>query len=158
MQFESTRFGLGEFLRDAVQLDQGYATAHDVGLRLEEPVPDVQLELDRNRLQQVVANLVSNAAKFSPTGGEVTIRAVTNAGKVRIEVMDRGRGIPDEFRDRIFQRFAQADASDARDKGGTGLGLAICKQIVERMRGTIGFDDRDGGGTTFWVELPAASA
>ena len=74
---------------------------------------------------------------------------------MRIEVCDRGPGVPEAFKPRIFSKFAQADASDARSKGGTGLGLAICKAIVERSGGTIGFRDRDGGGTVFWFELPA---
>ena len=107
-------------------------------------------------LMQLMANLVSNAAKFSPPGGEVSIGARVVGPRVRVEVSDRGRGIPEEFRGRIFQRFSQADASDERDRGGTGLGLAICKAIVERCGGTIGFEDRAGGGTTFWFELAAA--
>jgi signal transduction histidine kinase len=69
-------------------------------------------------------------------------------------VHDRGPGIPEAFRGRIFGRFAQADSTASREKGGTGLGLAICKRLIEMMQGKIGFDDRPGGGTTFWFELP----
>lgn len=77
-------------------------------------------------------------------------------GQVRVEVTDRGPGIPDEFRPRIFQKFSQADASDTRQKGGTGLGLAITKELAERMGGTVGFESEPGRGTTFFVELPCA--
>ena len=73
---------------------------------------------------------------------------------VRVGVHDRGSGIPEAFRGRIFGRFTQADSTATRQKGGTGLGLAICKRLVELMQGRIGFDDRPGGGTTFWFELP----
>jgi len=77
---------------------------------------------------------------------------------VRIAVHDRGSGIPDTFRTRIFGRFTQADSTATRQKGGSGLGLAICKRLIERMDGRIGFDGRPGGGTTFWFELPRHAA
>ena len=154
MKFEPTRFALRDFLEEAVRLDQPYAAKHDATLRLAEPLPEAFVRADRGRLLQVMANLVSNAAKFSPAGGEVAVSAAARGNRVRIQVSDRGRGIPEDFRPRIFQRFAQADSSDERERGGTGLGLAICKAIVERSGGTIGFEDREGGGTTFWFELP----
>jgi CheY-like chemotaxis protein len=73
---------------------------------------------------------------------------------LRVEVRDRGPGIPEEFRKRIFQKFSQADSSDTRQKGGTGLGLNISRAIIERLGGSIGFDTRTGEGTTFYFELP----
>jgi signal transduction histidine kinase len=77
---------------------------------------------------------------------------------VRVESRDRGPGIPEDFRSRIFPRFAQADSTTTRHKGGTGLGLAICKRLIEMMNGRIGFDDRPDGGTTFHFELPVTAA
>jgi CheY-like chemotaxis protein len=101
-----------------------------------------------------MTNLLSNAAKFSPPGGAVDVSARQEAGKVRVSVSDRGPGIPEAFRSRIFGRFAQADSADSRLKGGTGLGLAISKRLVEMMQGRIAFEDREAGGTTFLFELP----
>ena len=109
-------------------------------------------------LQQILANLLSNAAKFSPAGSRIDLWASRTGDTLRIGVTDRGSGIPDEFRDKIFQKFSQADASDARQKGGTGLGLSISKAIVERMHGEIGFESGVGAGTTFWVDLPCPPA
>jgi PAS domain S-box-containing protein len=154
LKFEPARFGLAAFLREAVQLNQSYASAHQVFFYLEEPVPEATLEADRGRVMQVMANLLSNAAKFSRAGEEVRVRATLRGSRVRVAVADRGQGIPEEFKPRVFQKFAQADASDSREKGGTGLGLAICKAIVERSGGTIGYESRPGEGTTFWFELP----
>jgi signal transduction histidine kinase len=101
-----------------------------------------------------MTNLLSNAAKFSPEGEVVAVSTEDRGPAVRIGVHDRGSGIPENFRNRIFGRFTQADSTTARQKGGTGLGLAICKRLVEMMQGRIGFEDRDGGGTTFYIELP----
>jgi signal transduction histidine kinase len=102
---------------------------------------------------QVMANLLSNAAKFSPENVDVTVSAAIAGDRVRISVTECGRGVPPEFRDRIFGKFAQADASNARRQGGTGLGLSICKAIIEKLGGTIGFDSEPGRGATFWFEL-----
>jgi signal transduction histidine kinase len=109
---------------------------------------------DRKRLLQVMTNLLSNAAKFSSEGGVVEITLHEHGTWLRVGVHDRGPGIPDSFRSRIFARFAQADSTTARQKGGTGLGLAISKRLVEMMHGRIGFEPREGGGTTFWFDLP----
>jgi len=109
---------------------------------------------DRKRLLQVMTNLLSNAAKFSPEGEVVEISTEDLGDGLRVGVHDRGPGIPEAFRQRIFGRFNQADSTATRQKGGTGLGLAICKRLIEMMQGHIGFEDRDGGGTTFWFKLP----
>ena len=110
------------------------------------------MHADPDRLAQVVTNLLSNAIKFSAGrrsgGGDRAARRL-----VRISVRDHGPGIPDEFKPHIFEKFAQADRQDARQKGGTGLGLSIVKQIVTRLGGTVGFDDAPGGGTVFQVDL-----
>ena len=83
-----------------------------------------------------------------------SVRAHMTGERVRVEVHDHGSGIPPEFRERIFQKFAQADSSDTRERGGTGLGLAITRELVQRMNGQIGFDSEPGQGTCFYVELP----
>jgi PAS domain S-box-containing protein len=149
---------LDELVAESLSLNQGYADRFHVGLRLESEVPKVNVRADRKRLMQVMTNLLSNAAKFSPPGGTVDVSARVDGGKVRVLVGDRGPGIPDKFRGRIFGRFAQADSADSRIKGGAGLGLAICKRLVELMQGHIGFEDRPGGGTWFFFELPVMDA
>ena len=108
---------------------------------------------DPGRLLQVMANLLSNAAKFSERGSEVTVGVERHGGTARVVVRDTGPGVPEAFRRRIFQRFAQADGADSRRQGGTGLGLSISKAIVERHGGRIGFDSRPGD-TTFYFTLP----
>ena len=114
--------------------------------------------VDRDRLIQVITNLLSNAAKFSPRGGTIQLNVQAESDSARITIRDEGPGIGEEFRKRIFQKFAQADSSDARVKGGTGLGLSIAKTIVERLGGAIGFDSVAGKGATFYITLPIENA
>ncbi len=109
---------------------------------------------DTDRLTQVFTNLLSNAAKFSPSGDQVDIRAEQHGSNLRVSVIDHGPGIPDEFRTTIFQKFAQADSKDNRRKGGTGLGLSIARSIVEKHGGTMSFDSVPGSGASFHVDLP----
>ncbi|MDP1910035.1 MAG: PAS domain S-box protein, partial [Hyphomicrobium sp.] len=131
---------LAAVMRDAVAANQGYADGHGVAITLENALPEAKVLADPDRLNQVVTNLVSNAAKFSPKGETVRVSVATHGRGVRISVADRGPGIADEFRARIFGKFSQADSSDSRKAGGSGLGLSISKAIVERLGGDIGFD------------------
>lgn len=145
---------LDSLLRDTLVLNKSFADRYNVRLAMEEHLPSVKIEADPKRLVQVATNLLSNAAKFSPEGGTVDVTLELMGDRVRIGVHDRGPGIPEAFRGRIFSRFAQADSTATRQKGGTGLGLAICKRLIEMMRGSIGFEARPGGGTTFYFEFP----
>ena len=110
---------------------------------------------DPDRLMQVLTNLLSNAAKFTPSGGVITLRAARQGGRMSIAVEDRGPGIPAADRERIFERFVQVDGSDTRARGGTGLGLNIVRTIVERHQGSVVCEEREGGGTRLRVLLPA---
>ncbi|RRV42629.1 PAS domain S-box protein [Pseudomonas sp. o96-267] len=148
------RLKLWPLLATAVEQNQPYATQHSVNLHLKPPPLDVEVRVDRQRFDQVMANLLSNAAKFSAPGADVEVSAALAVTRVRISVRDFGMGIPEAFRARIFGKFSQADATDTRQKGGTGLGLAITKELIERMAGAIGFESVEGQGTVFWVELP----
>ncbi|RUO27807.1 hypothetical protein CWE07_04145 [Aliidiomarina maris] len=113
----------------------------------------LQVRIDTQRFEQVMTNLLSNAVKFSPKSADVTIHASLEGSCVRIRVTDQGSGIPIEFQPRVFEKFAQASAGNTREQGGSGLGLAICKEITERMGGSIEFTS-SAKGTEFSVLLP----
>jgi signal transduction histidine kinase len=109
---------------------------------------------DADRLTQILTNLLSNAIKFSPPGGEVVVTIKRAEGMGCLLVRDYGPGIPEEFKSRIFDKFAQAETGDARQKSGSGLSLNIVSKIVAEHGGIVGFDDAPGGGTLFQVEIP----
>ena len=143
-----------ELVRESIVLNKAFGDRFKVRYEATGGLCERTVNADRKRLLQVMTNLLSNAAKFSPEGEVVQVSTEDSGTAVRIAVQDRGSGIPENFRNRIFGRFTQADSTTARQKGGTGLGLAICKRLVEMMQGRIGFEDRAGGGTSFWFELP----
>lgn len=141
----------------ALESSRGFIASHGVRFELK-PHESLRVRGDEDRLIQVLSNLLFNAAKFSPRGSVVTVSAGRHApGRIRTSVRDHGPGIPESFRARVFQRFAQADTEDSRATEGTGLGLAISREIVERLGGRIGFDAAQGGGTVFWFDLPEAT-
>ena len=120
--------------------------------RLEEPLPLILA--DRNRMEQVIANIVSNAIKYNRPGGLVTLCAFSREDKVVIKVQDTGIGIPQEDIPRLFERFYRVDKARSRERGGTGLGLAIAKEIVEQHQGTIGVESQLDAGSTVTITLP----
>ena len=150
------RFDLVAVTRQAIEANAGYAQALNVRYRISCHPEQAWAMGDSVRVMQVFANLLSNAAKFSPNGEEVQIRITEIPGTYRIEVEDKGPGIPVAFREQIFKKFAQADGTNTRQQGGTGLGLNITKTFVEKMGGEIGFQIAEGKGTTFWFTLMAA--
>ena len=155
LPFAFQNLELRPMLEQALSEHQLFADTHGIRLALADRADQARVYTDSDRFQQVLSNLLSNAVKFSPEGGEVLVTARSLAQAVRVEVRDQGPGIDPEFHPQIFQKFAQADASDTRRRGGTGLGLAITRELVEQMHGCIGFDSTPGNGATFWFELPA---
>ncbi|OHC72638.1 MAG: hypothetical protein A3B62_02450 [Rhodospirillales bacterium RIFCSPLOWO2_01_FULL_65_14] len=156
MEFRFERLDLARLVRHGISANDGYAREFGVAFVLGKSDKNVFVTGDHDRLTQVLANLLSNAAKFSPKGEKVEITVSRRNGLGRVSVADRGPGIPREFQGKIFGRFTQADASDSRKVGGTGLGLNISKTIMEKHGGAIRFDTEPGRGTTFHFELPLA--
>ena len=139
---------------DLVEVLGGYAESHGVTIRFRMPSDSIWAELEKHRYEQVMRNLISNAAKFSEPGSEVTITMRCSKKQVRVNVIDQGVGISASDRKRVFDHFTQVDSSDIRSRSGTGLGLPISKALVESMGGTIGCRSRLGSGSTFYITLP----
>lgn len=113
-----------------------------------------EISCDSDRIEQVLVNIVSNAIKYTPDGGEIDISAWTEGDFVMISVKDTGIGIPEKDLDRLFERFYRVDKARSREAGGSGLGLSIAKEIIERHGGTIKIDSKYGEGTTVTLSLP----
>jgi signal transduction histidine kinase len=156
LEMEPGEHTVAPLVEQAMDAVQGAADALQV--RLEARVdPGLQVWGDPDRLVQVLVNLLSNAAKFSPAGALVEVIAEDRGPNALFQVRDRGRGIPADRLDDIFERFRQVDSSDAREKGGTGLGLAICRTIVQQHGGRIWVASEWGKGSTFFFTIPKDS-
>jgi PAS domain S-box-containing protein len=153
LSFTFQPFDLVPLVRSAIETNQNFAASQGVKLDLIRAPGSSYVSGDPDRLMQVMANLLSNAAKFSGQDANVTIEVIEEGDLVRTVVSDTGPGIPPDFHSRIFQKFAQADSSDNRKQSGTGLGLSISKAIIERHGGRIGFASSPGD-TRFFFTLP----
>ena len=154
MHYDMQRQPLQPLVEQAIRDIAAFAAGY--GVRIEfEPGVQPTVRADADRIVQVMVNLLSNAAKFSPHPGAVQVRLDAVEGVARVSVTDQGTGVPEAFRERVFERFAQADGSDRRQNGGTGLGLNICRSIVQAHQGRIDFNSEPGR-TEFFFELPLA--
>jgi signal transduction histidine kinase len=154
MEFAFEKLPVHALLDHALELNRPFAAEYGITLEVVPPAVEGLVAVDPDRFHQLMSNLVSNAVKYSPAGGVVTLSAEIGSDSAVIAVADDGPGIPEEFRPFVFERFTQADASPTRSGQGTGLGLYISRLIVERLAGRIRFDSELGRGTTFYVELP----
>ena len=155
MELRMTRFSLADMLHNVANAMK--LTAEDSGHALAVDTPDDLPKIvgDRERIEQVVVNILSNAVKYTPSGGHIRLSARELSGnRVRITVEDDGVGIPAADVPRLFERFYRVDKARSRAAGGTGLGLAIAKEIVEQHEGKIALASEYGKGTTVTITLP----
>ncbi|WP_325893745.1 sensor histidine kinase [Grimontia sp. NTOU-MAR1] len=158
MVYTFHRNNLYSIITRSIEDNQDYARQHQVRMSFRTETENAFIIADSPRMQQVMANLISNAIKYSKPGDKVDILLSLQGGEYKVEVTDVGTGIPEEFLDHIFDRFSQADSSDTRRVGGTGLGLAITKSIIEAHKGSINFFSTQGQGSTFFFTLPCENA
>ena len=155
MDLEFSPVELTEFAQQAIENHRGYASEHKVVLRFEGSNSKAIVEADHDRLMQVMSNVLSNAIKFSPASGEVTIGITQTADHCGVIVSDQGPGIPDEMRSDVFANFSQIEPADGRRRVGTGLGMAISRRIIEEHGGTIDFVSEIGRGSDFFFTIPS---
>ncbi|MBA4076719.1 MAG: hypothetical protein C0508_16875, partial [Cyanobacteria bacterium PR.023] len=158
---------LADIVEEAMDAVSTFAKQHDIKVLAADlengRAMNTMLELDPERMGQVLTNLLNNAIKYSPAGAEVQISAAVISAKggrelVKVSITDQGRGVPEAFQTTIFEKFKQVKESDSRELGGKGLGLAICKSIIEQHGGTIAVDSNGSKGSTFWFEIPLQQA
>jgi PAS domain S-box-containing protein len=153
MEFSFQEMDLVSLTKEIIESMRAYTDNMEIKVNLLTASDHLYIVADEARMSQVITNLLSNASKFSEKQGEVIIRIEDEEDMVRFSIEDKGRGIPDTFKDRIFTRFAQADSSDEKEHEGTGLGLSIVKEIINYHKGHIWFDSKEGEGTMFFFEF-----
>ena len=154
MSLHKQPVNVDQFLRQAIAENRIFASQHGIKLEYINNTEDCCVDIDSDRMMQVINNLLSNAVKFSAHGSSIEIEAQASAEKVMLSVRDYGEGIEEKFHDKLFEKFTQSDATDSRRVGGTGLGLSIVKAIVENHGGVINFESYKDIGTKFYIYLP----
>ena len=154
--FDASVQRLDEAAEAAIEEIQPMARKRGVEVQLNVLERDLYANYDIVRLTQAITNLLSNAIKFSPAGAAVRVDLSKSGDEAKLEVRDQGPGVPESFRDRIFQKFAQANSTSSRTKEGTGLGLAITRELMQAMGGEVDFESEEGSGACFWITLPLA--
>lgn len=139
---------------EAIKENSQYGEKYCVQYKLNKDSVSGMINVDINRFMQIMSNLLSNAAKFSPANSIVDIYVTRENQNIRVTVEDKGHGIEKDFEPLIFEKFSQLDNSNSRASEGTGLGMAITKELVEKMDGKIGFATKVGAGTSFYFDLP----
>lgn len=153
LAFSFHQLELNDLVEEMIEHNRGLADSVGISIDYRPIEQNARVLGDQGRLEQVLTNLISNAVKFSPQGGRVAIAVTREGPSVRVTVTDQGPGVPDDFRQSIFNRFSQADASDTRAKGGAGLGLNISKSIMEKHAGELNYQSSAGKGASFYFEL-----
>jgi signal transduction histidine kinase len=157
LRLETGRVDLGDLTKEVVEeMRSAFAERQDITIRLCPVNGGTQVSADPDKLRQVLINLVDNAVKYSPDGGNVEVEVEPRDSGIRVVVRDQGIGIPGKEQQRIFGKFYRVDPQLSRGVGGTGLGLYICRELVRRMQGRISVESREGAGSTFCVDLPVA--
>ena len=154
MTFDIQEHTLSELVQSAIDSVRGITDNTSIKIDIDDNSSQAIIVGDKTHIIQVITNLLSNAIKFSKPDDTILITLEDQATMVRVAVKDNGPGIPIHFKNKIFNRFVQADSSDQRHTGGTGLGLAICKNLMEGMHGSIGYTSTPGNGSTFYILLP----
>ena len=158
MQLDFSDIEVVGLAKTSIENNKPYATEHGVWFRLDNRLGEAHVRADAQRLEQVLTNFLSNAAKFSPEGRAVDVIVEQREGRIRVAVRDHGPGIPAEQRGRVFDKFVQIDDGSGGKKPGTGLGLSVCKSIIEQHNGRIGVESDAGKGSVFYFELQEAEA
>ncbi|KIN71533.1 Histidine kinase [Sulfitobacter guttiformis KCTC 32187] len=153
IKFNFQKLDMHDLVEEAVERFQPHATQMNIALNVQCAADEFWVCADKKRIDQVLMNLLSNAAKFSKPNGTITVALEENADLIRLSVRDDGIGIQDGSEELVFAEFIQLDSRDGREYGGSGLGLSISKKIVEAHQGNIGFNSELGVGTEFFVEL-----
>ncbi|MDA7948190.1 MAG: ATP-binding protein [Hyphomicrobiaceae bacterium] len=157
MQLDLAKTEIVGLAKTAIENNKPYAAEHGVWFRLDDRLGEAHVHADAQRLEQVLTNFLSNAAKFSPEGRAVDVIVERHEGRIRVSVRDHGPGIPAEQQGKVFEKFVQVEDSSGRNKQGTGLGLSVSKSIIEQHDGRIGVESEVGKGSVFYFELPEAA-